>query len=215
MKEELKMDGIRLNNPHLKSPEEVRNCPKCGAPILSEVCQFCGTYIGEVATADLTAEYPMIECKSAKLDFWHIGFPLMFGGIFLTVSVPMFILSFFSDSLAGSTEHSASFLRLFTIPFMLIGLIAVLFAIRAFVRYLSIKKNGVIRSGVVYGYMDDTVAYNGVNGQKIKILVETSEGKKFILLPLGTTAKPYEVNSEVQVLLSDDSAMIMDKKIKW
>ena len=63
--------------------------------------------------------------------------------------------------------------------------------------------------------MDDTVAYNGVNAQKIKILLDTSEGKKFILLPLGTTTKPYEVNSEVQVMLMGDSAMILDKEIKW
>lgn len=209
------MDGIRLNNPHLKNPEEVRNCPKCGARLLSEVCQFCGTYIGEVATADLTPEYPVVQCKNAKLGFWNIGFPLMFGGIFLCVSLPMFILSFFIDSKGGDTEGMGKFMTIFTIPFMLIGVIAIIIAIRAYLRHLAVKKGGVVRSGVVYGYMDDTVAYNGVNGQKIKILVDTSEGKKFILLPLGTTTKPYEVNSEVQVLLNEDNAMILDKKIKW
>ena len=51
--------------------------------------------------------------------------------------------------------------------------------------------------------------------EQISHFLDTSEGKKFILLPLGTTTKPYEVNSEVQVMLMGDSAMILDKEIKW
>ena len=202
------MSDIRINNPHLKRPEEVRNCPKCGARLLSEVCQFCGTYIGEVATGDLTPEYPLVECKNGKLGFWNIGFPFMFGGIFLGVSLPMLIIF-------PATGFAPWYIILFFIPFILIGIISIIVGIRAFLRHLSVKKSGVVRTGVVYGYMDDTVAYNGVNAQKIKILLDTSEGKKFILLPLGTTTKPYEVNSEVQVMLMGDSAMILDKEIKW
>lgn len=202
------MSDIRINNPHLKRPEEVRNCPKCGARLLSEVCQFCGTYIGEVATGDLTPEYPLVECKNGKLGFWNIGFPFMFGGIFLGVSLPMLIIFL-------ATGFAPWYIILFFIPFILIGIISIIVGIRAFLRHLSVKKSGVVRTGVVYGYMDDTVAYNGVNAQKIKILLDTSEGKKFILLPLGTTTKPYEVNSEVQVMLMGDSAMILDKEIKW
>ena len=202
------MDDIRINNPHLKRPEEVRNCPKCGARLLSEVCQFCGTYIGEVATGDLTPEYPLVQCKNGKLGFWNIGFPFMFGGIFLGVSLPMLIIFL-------ATGFAPWYIILFFIPFILIGVISIIVGIRAFLRHLSVKKSGVVRTGVVYGYIDDTVAYNGVNAQKIKILLDTSEGKKFILLPLGTTTKPYEVNSEVQVMLMGDSAMILDKEIKW
>ena len=209
------MDGIRLNNQQLKKPEEVRNGPKCGARLLSEVCQFCGTYIGEVATGDLTPEYPLVECKNGKLGFWNIGFPFMFGGIFLAVSIPLFIISLFIDDFGGETEGMGKFMTIITIPFMLIGIVAIIVGVRAYLRHLSVKKSGVVRTGVVYGYMDDTVAYNGVNAQKIKILLDTSEGKKFILLPLGTTTKPYEVNSEVQVMLMGDSAMILDKEIKW
>ena len=202
------MDDIRINNPHLKRPEEVRNCPKCGARLLSEVCQFCGTYIGEVATGDLTPEYPLVQCKNGKLGFWNIGFPFMFGGIFLGVSLPMLIIFL-------ATGFAPWYIILFFIPFILIGVISIIVGIRAYFRHLSVKKNGVVRTGVVYGYMDDTVAYNNVNAQKIKILLDTSEGKKFILLPLGTTTKPYEVNSEVQVMLMGNSAMILDKEIKW
>ena len=139
----------------------------------------------------------------------------MFGGIFLAVSIPLFIISLFIDDFGGETEGMGKFMTIITIPFMLIGIVAIIVGVRAYLRHLSVKKSGVVRTGVVYGYMDDTVAYNGVNAQKIKILLDTSEGKKFILLPLGTTTKPYEVNSEVQVMLMGDSAMILDKEIKW
>ena len=207
------MDDIRLNNPRLEKPENVRNCPKCGARLLSEVCQFCGTYIGKVATGDLTPEYPLVECKNAKIGFWNIGFPLMFGGIFLGVSLPMFLISLFVDT--SGAGNMGSYMTLFTIPFMLIGSIAVGIAVRTLIRHAKVKKNGVVRSGVVYGYMDDTIAYNGVNGQKVKILLDTSEGKKFILLPLGGTAKTYEVNSTIDVKLLDKWAIIQDKKTNW
>ena len=199
------MDGIRLNNPRQKRPEEVRNCPKCGASVLSEVCQFCGTYIGQVATADLAAEYPLVECKSAKIDFWNVAFPTMFGAIFLGVSLPMLIVS----NLQGGVPFYTNF---FFIPFILIGVIAIGIALRRLFFCLKVKSKGVLRSGVVYGYMDDMVAYNGVNGQKVKILLDTSEGKKFILLPLGTTAKIYEVNSTVDVRLFDNWAVVVSKK---
>ena len=203
------MSDIRLNNGHKMRPEDVRNCPKC-APLLSEVCQFCGTYIGKVATADLTPEYPVVECKLAKIGFWNVGFPLAFGGIFAMASIPFL---FASDAL--DKADSPVSMKTFLIPFILIGLVSLGYAAYRIFRTLQVKISGVQRNGVVYGYMDDTVAYNGVNGQKVKILVETSEGKKFILLPLGTTTKPYEVNSEVEVRLLNKWAVVLPKKTTW
>lgn len=202
------MDEIRLNNERKMRPEDVRNCPKCGARLLSEVCQFCGTYIGKVATGDLTPEYPLVECKNAKLGFWNIGFPMMFGGIFLGVSLPMMIVFL-------ALREFPWYTFLFFIPFLLIGFGSITLAIRTLLMSHKINSQGVVRTGVVYGYMDDTVAYNGVNGQKVKILVDTSEGKKFILLPLGGTAKTYEVNSTIDVKLYDDWAKILTKKTNW
>ncbi|MBP5493328.1 MAG: hypothetical protein J6Y08_10850 [Clostridiales bacterium] len=199
------MDGISINNKPKKRPEDVRNCPKCGAPLLSEICQFCGTYIGEVATRDLTPEYPLVECKSAKVDFWNIGFNVMFGGIFAGVSIPMLIATNVMDEIPF-------YVNFFMLPFILFGLGSLWIAARRFFFSMKVKTKGTLRSGIVYGYMDDTVAYNGVNGQKIKILLDTAEGKKFILLPLGTTAKPYEVNSTVDVRLYEEWAVIVSKK---
>ena len=205
------MDDIRLNNERKLSPEQVRNCPKCGATLLSEVCQFCGTYIGKVATVDLTPEYPLVECKSARLNFWNVGFPLIFGSIFSLASIPF--LGIIPVTNESSTSEGS--MKLFALPFLLIGLGSLLFAVYKLFRILQVHTKGTVRSGVVYGYMDDTVAYNGVNGQKIKILLDTAEGKKFILLPLGTTSKTHEVNSAVDVKLYDKYAVILTKKTNW
>ncbi len=204
------MNDIRLNNEHKMRPEDVRNCPKCGAPILSEVCQFCGTYIGKVATSDLTPEYPLIECKQAKITFWTVGFPLVFGLMFSLAALPFL---FAREEIKGIDLPNTY--NTFLIPFILIGLASIGFAFYRSFRTIQVMLKGTLRSGVVYGYMDDTIAYNGVNGQKVKILVDTAEGKKFILLPLGTTSKPYEVNSQVNVKLLNNWAVILRQKTQW
>ena len=69
-------------------------------------------------------------------------------------------------------------------------------------------------TGTVYGYMDDTVAYNGVNGQKIKVLVNTREGKKFVIFPLEKTNKPYAVNSDIELRLYKNTAAVVRKRMK-
>ena len=77
---------------------------------------------------------------------------------------------------------------------------------------LSVAIMGKKMDGTVYGYMDDTVAYNGVPGQKVKILVNASDGKRFILLPLAATTKPYPVNSDIKVRAFKRNATIISKK---
>ncbi len=196
-------------------PEEGRKCPKCGAPVLSEVCQFCGTYIGEAASSDLTSKYPLVECRNLKVELKNVDFPLIFGGVFLCVSVPLFIISFFIDDMGGDTQGMGTFIKFLMIPFMLGGLAAVYIAIKKVFSIRAIKKTGVVEKGIVYGYTEDKVTYSGVNGQMVNILVESADGKKLIRMPLGTTAKVYEVNSEVHVLINENYAMITNKKVKW
>ena len=188
-------------------PEEGRKCPKCGAPVLSEVCQFCGTYIGEAASSDLTSKYPLVECRNLKVELKNVDFPLIFGGVFLCVSVPLFIISFFIDDMTHEADGAGKF--------MLGGLAAVYIAIKKVFSIRAIKKAGVVEKGIVYGYTEDKVTYSGVNGQMVNILVDSADGKKLIRMPLGTTAKVYEVNSEVHVLINENYAMITNKKVKW
>ena len=187
--------------------EGARVCPNCGAPILSEVCQYCGTYVGQVSTAELTPEYELIHCKQAALDMWKFLFPLFMGVPFFGAGITI-VVALASGDIAGLSG----------LPFALIGTGFLVYWIINVKRYLATRFRGVDREGVVYGYMDDVVAYNGRNGQQIKILLDTSEGKKFIILPLQTTVKPYEINSPIRVRLYKKSALILTNKsdqVKW
>ena len=89
-----------------------RTCPHCGAPILSEVCQYCGTYVGQVATSELTPEYELVHCKNAKPEFWNVGFPLLFGGPFFLFGVPTLFTPGLAPALYGG-------------PFLLAGLVSI------------------------------------------------------------------------------------------
>ena len=207
------MDDIQLNNPKKKEHIDARICPHCGASVLSEVCQYCGTYLGDVATADLTAEYEMIQCKSAKFSFWRIIFPMFFAlgflGLPLCCFIPVFVIN------AEETSDSRISVLLFMIPFLLVGIGASVVMFKGIYQWLAVRFFGVVRQGTVYGYMDDTTAYNGVNGQVVKVLVQTNDGPKFIMLPLETTVMKYKVNSHVDVKLYKDYAVIIEQKVKW
>ncbi len=196
--------SIRRNNLKLKSQEEVRNCPKCGAPLLSEVCQYCGTYVGEVSSIDLASEYETVECKNVGLSFFGTIFPLFFGVTFLGVSVPFLFLK----PMDGAISTLA-----FIAPFLLVGVVSLGLSLRSICLSVMIGIKGEKKEGIVYGYMDDTIAYNNVNGQKVKLLVNTPSGKKFVIIPLKKTTKPYPVNGEVDLLLYKNYAKLLNKTV--
>jgi len=200
------MDDFQLNNPrHLKPQSEAATCPNCGAPLLSEVCQYCGTYVGEVSTIDLASEYPTVECQLASFTFFGTIFPLIFA------VAPITCVWGFSDGKMLSKSAIA-----FLLIFLLVGIGASIVFIRNVWAVVSVAIKGVNLKGTVYGYMDDTVAYNGVNGQKIKILVYSSKGRKFIVVPLKKTNKPYPINSSVNVRIYKNRAKItVNDKYEW
>lgn len=214
------MEDIKLNNLKKKEHKDARTCPHCGANVLSEVCQYCGTYIGEVATADLSAEYPMIECKSARIDTWRVILPAIIAacciGMTLYEALPMFTIDKELMGIdAGFHAQVKAFAMEIIIPFLLFGAIAFLFMCKGIYRWLAVRIFGVELRGTVYGYMDDRVAYNGVNGQVIKILVQTKEGKRFVMLPLETTTMKYVINSTVNVKIYKNYAAIVKEKVNW
>ncbi len=202
------MSNISLNNPKLKPQGEVTNCPNCGAVLLSEVCQYCGSYVGLVATGDLSAEYPTVSCKHGKYTFFGIIFPMIFVVVFGGIGILPILLFANGDS-------DANIIILMALPFLVIGIGFLLVLLFNIWKIVANQLFGKTLDGIIYGYMDDTIAYNGINGQKAKILVNASEGKKFILLPLATTEKPYEVNSKVKVRVYKNIARILDEDIKW
>ena len=57
------------------------NCPSCGAPVVSEICAYCGMVTG-LDTAGADMEYPVLECKAAVVNFWNFWFPMIFAAAF-------------------------------------------------------------------------------------------------------------------------------------
>ena len=87
------------------------------------------------------------------------------------------------------------------IPFFVFGAIAFIIMCKGLFRWLVVRIFGVELRGTVYGYMDDRVAYNGVNGQVIKILVQTKEGKRFVMLPLDNNDEICDLKLLCGILL--------------
>lgn len=213
------MGDITLNNqPHMKPQAEANKCPSCGASVLSEVCQFCGTYVGQVSTLDLAAEYPTRECKNAKLSFWGAGVPFVVMMVCICVGVYK-ILPLILVKDIGLDREAQSMVNMFGLisaaPLVLVAAISAIIFFYNFISFIKVTIKGTSLNGTIYGYMDDTVAYNGVNGQKVKILVNTSQGKRFIIMPLKVTNKPYPVNSNVSVKVLENKVLIKTGKYTW
>ncbi len=171
--------------------QEGKTCPHCGAPVTTEICPFCGTPTG-LNTAQADMEYPELECKEASLGFFTLIFPLIFAlsfglcGLFL----------FFSSFTGSNTELGTICI---SILLLLIGGAATYIVIARLYGYLAVKHKGKTITGVVYGYMDDKVMYNNSPGQVVKILVDSKQGKRFILYQLGSIEHPYKINSTIEL----------------
>ena len=165
-------------------------CKKCGAPVLSEVCQYCGCRVDGADTAGLSAEYETLDCKTADLTFWNT----IFAGIFAVGFGFFGFLPVLFDILSMTGDRPS---RLLCFPFAVIGIGAAAVLVYTFYKYALVSLKGKEITGIVYGYMDDVVNYNHRPGQVCKILIDTQKGKRFIYYPLHGTNKPYPVNEKV------------------
>lgn len=183
-------------------------CPSCGAPIVSEICSYCGSPTGLV-TAEADMEYPVLECKEASLGFWNVWFPAIFAVAFSFAGIMTFMITLMSGEAFG-----VAFIGL---PFLLIGIAATFFVVRAFFRNAKVKKNGKMITATVYGYMDDNVLINGQPAQVVKLLVQTPGGPRFILYKLGNTLRPYGINDTLDIMVHENCFMIVNKKevVNW
>ena len=185
-----------------KTKNQNKNCPSCGAPVVSEICAYCGTATGlDTARADM--EYPVLECKEATVNFWTIVFPLIFAAAFGVPGLGMLA--------AGLLGFGNGVLLIVGIPFFIIGAVAAFFVIRTALRYVKVKNNGKRISAVVYGYMDDNVLINDRPAQIVKLLIQTPNGPRFILYQLGNTLKRYGVNDSIDIMMYQNYFMICKK----
>ena len=178
-------------------------CPSCGAPIVAEICAYCGTATG-LNTADADMEYPLLECKEATLSFWTVVFPMIFA---LAFGLPGLIMP-----VIGMSVGKGGMLALIGLPFLAIGIAAWVIVLRTVFRYIKVKKNGKVIRATVYGYMDDHVLINDRPAQVVKLLVQTQDGPRFVLYQLGNTVKPYKINDTIDILVYQNYFLICNNK---
>ncbi len=185
-----------------------KNCPSCGAPVVSEICAYCGMPTG-LNTSEADMEFPVLDCKEVVMNFWTIWFPMIFAGAF---GVPGFIML-----MIYILAFRNYIILLLGIPFLLVGIAASFFVIRTILRYVKVKTRGKIIQGTVYGYIDDNFTINSQPAQIIKLLVQTADGPRFILYQLGTTLRPYGIHAKIDILVYQNLFMIYKKKeiINW
>ena len=188
------------------------HCRNCGAPVTTELCPYCNSLTG-LSTSNANMEYPVEECKEAKLGFWNVLFPLIFAFGFGFFGLLFPIVFIISDTSSNNVPTSFSITTIIMcLPFAIIGIVAFIIAIRPIIRYISLKKHAIEIEGTVYGYMDDNILLNGTPAQIVKILIDTPKGKRFILYQLGDIKKPYKLNSKVKLLVYKDYFLIKENK---
>lgn len=192
----------------MRATKQQKNCPGCGAPVVSEICAYCGTATG-LNTAEADMEYPVLECKAAVLNFWTVWFPMIFAVAFGMAGLIVMI-----TAVVGSADGG---ILLVGAPFLLIGIVALSITLRTVIRYIKVKRHGKIIQATVYGYMDDNVLINDRPAQIVKLLIQTQNGPRFILYKLGNTLKPYGINDNIDIMVYQNYFMISKNKevVQW
>ena len=192
----------------MRTEKQQKNCPSCGAPVVSEICAYCGNATG-LHTAGADMEYPVLDCKEATVNFWTICFPLIFAVAFGLTGLIMLLI-------AGSGYGNAVLL-LVGAPFFLIGAAALFLVLRTVSRYVKVTKHGKRIRATVYGYMNDDVLINNQPAQVVKLLVQTANGPRFILYQLGNTLKPYGINDSIDIMVYQNVFLICKNKeaVQW
>lgn len=178
------------------------NCPSCGAPVVSEICAYCGMVTG-LDTAGADMEYPVLECKAAVVNFWNLWFPMIFAAAFGFAGLVVLIIGI---------AVSEAMLIVIGLPFTAIGLVSLVMVLRTLLRYLKVKSRGEIIRARVYGYIDDEMHINDRPAQIVKLLVQTPKGPRFILYKLGNTLKPYGINDSIDIMVYREYFMICENK---
>lgn len=180
-------------------------CPNCGAPITTEICPYCHNMTG-LDTKNANMEYPVIDCKEANITFWNVGFPMLFAIPFLLCGIIFTIVGIHTNlfGLFGSI--------LFFGIFTLIGMVALVIAMKQLIRYSMMKTKGKEIEATVYGYMDDNFLLNDKPTQIVKLLVTTKEGPRFILYQLGDIKRPYKINSKIKLSVYKNTFIIQENK---
>ena len=180
-------------------------CPNCGAPVTTEICEFCGAPTA-VASKNADMKYPAIECIEADMDSKLVFQGFYMGIIFLVFGIGLpaiFIRSADVSSSAGGMLSSV----FVAIVFGILGMLMLVTSIKHAYKYILTNLFGKRIRGYVWGYMDnkrnDGILHGEIGdrsyGQIMKILVSTEDGPIFLLYELLHDEQPYGIRQTVEL----------------
>ena len=183
-------------------------CKGCGATVSTEVCPYCGRTT-DVSTTDAYLDYPEYKCKSAKLNFFNVGFSAIFA---LTFGFFGILLPIVFDGVPG--RNGTLSMVVMCIPFALIGIIAFALCFKFLYRYIMTSIAGKEIQGIVYGYANSSYTVNNQHTKTVKILIQTDSGPRYIFYDTQDFKKAYSVNEKVRLkvwkhcflIIEDDNA---------
>ncbi len=177
-------------------------CPNCGAPVTTEICEFCGASTA-IASKNADMKYPVIDCKEADIDGKGAWQAFYMGFIMLAFSIGM------STLFLKTTSGEGTLLVLFVSAiFSIIGVLMTIMSIKHTYKHIPVKIFGKRIYGTVWGYIDnkrsDGIIHGDLSdrsgGQIVKILVK-EDGKDpfFLLYELMHDEQPYGINQKVSL----------------
>ena len=178
------------------------NCPNCGAPVRTAICEYCGSETGFTEEMSFN-EYRTINKKTISLGFFNTIFPLMFAFPFTLMPISFIAMSI--------EEHES---EMVVIPGMILFII---FGIGAFAYffinvfgYLSLVFYGKKTEGVVYGFTEDDLTINDEEALRVKILTTMDGRKGYMYLPTYDTVKTYRIGDRIPIKYTKKYVMLED-----
>ena len=181
--------------------DKIINCINCGSPVTAEICPYCGKKTG-LESEDAYINYPVEKAKKLNPNRRYAIF------IFLAF---LFGVPQFAFLLPYNATHEPVFLPLvFIWAFSeLIALLFIIVAVKIAIKNKTIKKNAKEIEATVYGYLtNNSHIINGFPALRVKLLIHTEEGYKFLLYDLFSIEEPYPVNSKIKLLTYENKYKI-------
>lgn len=187
---------------------KITYCQHCGTATTSEICSICNNPTG--ITETISQNYPKTDCKTidAKpltiikyiiLIFWSI--PL---GVYLT------------DFILNQEFKDLRIYLILIVPLFIIGIVSIITLLYTIVQNTRLNIYGKEIEGIILENKSELNKITQKNSIYLKILIETTEGKKFIYYKIAeekiqTTAyrllkimEIYPVDSKIKLKVYKD-----------
>ena len=178
---------------------QITHCKNCGAPAISELCSYCKKPTEIQKTLGL--EYPTIECKEVHMNIKHVESQRLFSILLGALSILILIIAL-KEKYVG--------LGIFSTVLGIISSKIYINAIKKIKKYVLIKQKGKEIEAVVKGFINDTDCVTGYKIVIVKLLLETNEGKKYILYELDDPSNNYKINDKIKLRVYKDMFHIVD-----